>query len=65
MKKPDTDAFEAIAREKIFEAGEVTEVRDVSVTYDNHSRKGIIRYVALTDRETFRGEVKVLCPDMG
>ncbi|MCI9180553.1 MAG: hypothetical protein HFG50_11220 [Lachnospiraceae bacterium] len=64
VKNPDTDSFEALVRRKIFEVKEVTEVKDVSVIYDNKSRKGMIRYAALTDREMIKGEVKLLCPNM-
>lgn len=63
VKNPDTDSFEALVRGKIFEVKEVTEVKDVSVIYDSKSRKGLIRYVAMTDRETIKGEVKLLCPN--
>lgn len=61
VKSPDTDFFEALVRGKIFEVEEVTEVKEVSIIYDSKSRKGIIHYVALTDRETIREEVKLLC----
>ena len=63
VKSPDTDFFEALVREKIFEVEEVTEVKEVDIVYDSRSRTGIIRYVALTDRETIKGEVKLLCPN--
>lgn len=59
VKNPDTDSFEALVRGKIFEVKEVTEVKDVSVIYDSKSRKGIIRYVAVTDKETIKGEVSL------
>lgn len=59
VKNPDTDSFEALVRGKIFEVKEVTKVKDVSVIYDHKTRKGIIRYAALTDRETIKGEVSL------
>ena len=64
IKNPDTDQFESLVREKIFEVDEVTDVRDVSIEYDKRTRSAIIRYVALTDLETIREEVKIRCPIM-
>jgi hypothetical protein len=59
IKNPDTDGFEMAVREKIFEVDEVTEVKDVSVTYDRKTRAGRIRFTALTDTETIREEVEI------
>lgn len=59
IKNPDTDAFEMAIRQKIFEIDEVTEVKDVSVTYDNRKRTGKITFTALTDTETIREEVEI------
>ena len=59
IKNPDTDSFEMAVREKIFEIDEVTEVKDVSVTYDRHTRVGKIEFTALTDTETIREEVEI------
>lgn len=61
IKNPDTDQFEALAREKIFEVEEVTDVKNVSVIYDSRTRQAAIRYVALTDQETVKGEVRLAC----
>ena len=58
-KNPDTDYFESIIREKIFEVDEVTEVKDVAVTYDKQTRVAIIRYTAITDYETIKEEVRI------
>ena len=58
-RNPDTDAFEMAIREKIFEIDEVTEVKDVSINYDNKSRVGKITFTALTDTETITEEVKI------
>lgn len=62
VKNPDTDFFEGVIRSKIFEVDEITEVKEVSVTYDNKSRKAVIRYTALTDYETIKEEVAIRCP---
>lgn len=64
VKNPDTDSFEAMIREKIFEVDEVTEVRSVSIIYDERSRESYIEYTALTDFESIREEV-TLCQVMG
>lgn len=61
VKNPDTDHFESVVRERIFEVEEVTEVKEVSVTYDRKSRDAVIRYTALTDFETIRDEVRIRC----
>ena len=59
IKNPDTDSFEMAVREKIFEIDEITEVKDVSVTYDRRTRAGKIKFEALTDKETIREEVEI------
>lgn len=61
VKNPDTDYFESIVREKIFEVDEVVDVKDVHITYDNKTRDAVIRYVALTDHETIKEEVRIRC----
>ena len=62
VKNPDTAFFEGVIRSKIFEVDEVTAVKDVSITYDNRTRKAVIRYTALTDYETLKEEVAITCP---
>lgn len=59
VKNPDTDTFESLVRAKIFEVPEITGVEDVSITYDKHTRKARIYFVALTDNETIREEVSL------
>lgn len=59
IKNPDTDYFEGVVRGKIFEVDEVTEVRNVAVTFDKQSRSATIRYTAVTDYETIKEEVKI------
>lgn len=59
IKNPDLDLMEAQIRAKIFEVPEVTEVKDVSITPNNETRSAIIRFVALTDQETIKKEVKI------
>ena len=61
VKNPDTDYFESLVRQRIFEGTEVTEVKEVSVAYDRRTREAVIRYTALTDLETIREEVRIRC----
>ena len=61
VKNPDTDYFEGVVREKIFEVDEVTDVGEVSVTFDAATRKAKIRFVASTDYETIKEEVDINC----
>lgn len=61
IKNPDTDYFEGVVRGKIFEIDEITEIKEVSVTFDKHNRTAVIRYVALTDYETIKEEVNIRC----
>ena len=58
-KNPETDLTEALVRAKIFEVTEVTAVREVKIDVDRKTRNAVIRFVALTDTETVRGEVKL------
>ena len=64
VKNPDTDYFESIIREKIFEVDEVVDVKDVAIIFDSKTREAVIRYVALTDYETIKEEVKIRCRTM-
>lgn len=59
IKNPDTDYFEGVVRQKIFEVDEITEVKEVSVTFDKKTRGAVIKYTALTDYETIKEEVKI------
>ena len=59
IKNPDIDGFEMAVREKIFEIDEVTEVKDVSILYDRYTRIARITYIALTETETIKEEVKI------
>lgn len=61
VKNPDTDYFESIVREKIFEVDEVVDVRDVRIVYDAKTREASIHYAALTDYETIKEEVRIRC----
>ena len=58
-KNPNILHFESLIREKIFEVDEVTEVGDVSITFDRESRKAEIEFTAYTDLETIREEVEL------
>lgn len=57
VKNPNIDYFKGVIRSKIFEVDEVTEVKDVSITYDKQTRLAAISYVAITDYETIRDEI--------
>ena len=57
VKNPDTDRFEMLVREAIFDVEGVTAVDDVRVTYDRSSRKGTIRFTAHAGAEIIREEV--------
>lgn len=59
IKNPDTDYFESLIREKIFEVEEVVDVKEVSVTYDNKTRAAVIRFTAFTDFERIQEEVEI------
>lgn len=61
VKNPDTDYLEGIIRSTIFEVDEVTEVREVKITINKQTRNAVIQYVALTDYETIKEEVKIRC----
>lgn len=61
IKNPDTDFFESMVRGKIFEIDEITEIKEVSVTFDKYKRTAVIRYIALTDYETIKEEVNIRC----
>ena len=64
VKNPDTDYFESVVREKIFEVDEIVDVKDVQVVYDTKMRSAIIRYVAQTDYEIIKEEVEIKCQTM-
>lgn len=59
IKNPDTDMFESLIREQIFDVDEVTDVPSVSVTYDAQTRTGVISFTAETDCETIQEEVTI------
>ena len=40
---------------------EVVDVKDVQITFDSKTRGAVIRFVALTDEETIKEEVKIKC----
>lgn len=59
VKNPDTDRFEMLIREEIFEIEGVTGVDDVRVTYDRNTRKGHIKFTAHTSDEIIKEEVEI------
>lgn len=60
-KNPDIYYFESVVRSRIFEVEEVTEVKNVEITFDPKTRNAFIRFVAQTDYETIRDEVMIRC----
>lgn len=64
-RNPDTDYFEEIAREKIFEITEVTEVREVTVTFDRETRNAAIKFTAVTDYGVIEEEMRIRCQITG
>lgn len=61
VKNPDIDYFESLVRKKIFEVDEVVEVKDVRIDFDRRTRDSVIHYVAITDHETIKEEVRIKC----
>lgn len=59
VKNPNIEYFEGLIREEIFNVDKVTEVESVSITYDNKTRKGTIKFVAYTDSEAIKEEVVI------
>lgn len=59
IKNPDLEQVKEMVEEQIFNVDEVTEINDVSIEIDSKSRRATIRYEAVTDGGTFRGEVIV------
>lgn len=59
VKNPDTEYFEGLIQEEIFNVDEVVQVKEVTILYDSQTREAAIQYVALTDLETIREEVKI------
>ena len=64
LTNPDTDYFERHCPGEDFEVDEVVDVRDVRIVYDARTREAAIHYVALTDYETIKEEVKIRCRTM-
>jgi hypothetical protein len=64
VKNPNINFCESFIRRKIFEVDEVTDVKDVKLTFDKKTRTAVIRYTALTDIETIREEVELQCQIM-
>lgn len=59
IKNPNIEYFEEIIRKEIFNIEEVIEVESVKISYDNQTRKGIIKFVAYTDKEQIKEEVVI------
>lgn len=65
VKNADTDYFESVIREKIFEVDEVVDVKDVKITFDRKTREATIQFSAITDFETIKEEVRIRCLTTG
>ena len=61
IKNPDLDSFESVVRGRIFEVEEVTDVKNVEISFDRKTRNAVIRFVAQTDQETIKDEVVIRC----
>jgi len=59
IKNPQIETFKNELRRVIFDITEITEIKDVSISFDNKTRVGTISVYALTDTETIREEVEV------
>ena len=59
VKNPNTDAIEMAIREQIFEIKEITEVKNIEVTFDKKTRVATVSFTACTDYETISEEVKI------
>ena len=58
-KNPDIELNESLIKEKIFEVEDIIEVKAVSIVMDKKERRATIKYVASTDLETIKEEVKI------
>lgn len=59
IKNPNISYFEGLIRAEIFNVTEVTKVESVKISVVPETRKAIIKFVAYTDTETIREEVKI------
>ena len=61
VKNPNLDYFESVIRDRIFEIDEISDVKNVEITFNRETRNAVIKFVALTDRETIKDEVVIRC----
>ena len=59
VKNPNTDRIAQLIREEASKVADVTEVRDVRVTYDKTTRNAAISFTIVTDDATFTEDVKI------
>lgn len=59
VKEPDIQYFEELITEEIFNIDEVIEVEHVEILVDSKTRTASIFFVAITDLETIKEEVKI------
>lgn len=58
-KNPNIELMESAIREAIFDVDEVVKIKKLSIDYDRKTRECIISFVALTDLETIKEEVRL------
>lgn len=61
-KAPLLESFEYKVTEKIYEVNEVTSVKEVNISYNNMKRIATVFFVAETDTDTIKEEVKIRWP---
>lgn len=59
IKNPNTDRIAQIIREEAAKVTDVTEVRDVRVSYNKETRNAAISFTIITEYGTFTEEVKI------
>jgi hypothetical protein len=59
VKNPNTDLIAQRVREEVMKADGVEEVRDVTVTVNNMTRKAAIKFMFITAYGSFREEVTI------
>lgn len=59
VKNPDLDHIKMLVSQQIGKVDGVKSVKSVDIEYDRMTRNMCVRYVAITDQETLRGEVEL------
>ena len=61
VKNPNLDYFESVIRDRIFEIDEITDVKNVEITFKREKGNAVMKFVALPVRETIKDEVVIRC----